>query len=27
MTSTLLLAVIAAISGTAFHFGYASGVM
>ncbi|CAF0874577.1 unnamed protein product [Adineta steineri] len=27
MTSTLLLAVFAAVSGTAFHFGYASGVM
>ncbi|CAF4812035.1 unnamed protein product, partial [Rotaria socialis] len=26
ITSTLLLAVIAAISGTSFHFGYASGV-
>ncbi|CAF5211501.1 unnamed protein product, partial [Rotaria magnacalcarata] len=27
ITSTLLLAVIAAISGTSFHFGYASGVL
>ncbi|CAF0758975.1 unnamed protein product [Adineta ricciae] len=27
MTSTLLLAVLAAISGTSFHFGYASGVI
>ncbi|CAF3833594.1 unnamed protein product [Adineta steineri] len=27
ITSTLLLAVFAAISGTSFHFGYATGVM
>ncbi|CAF4170851.1 unnamed protein product [Rotaria sp. Silwood2] len=27
ITSTLLLAVFAAISGTSFHFGYASGVL
>ena len=27
VTSRLLLAVLAAISGTSFHFGYASGVM
>ncbi len=27
ITSTLLLAVLAAISGTSFHFGYATGVM
>ena len=27
ITSRLLLAVLAAISGTSFHFGYASGVM
>ncbi|UJR27405.1 hypothetical protein I4U23_008695 [Adineta vaga] len=27
MTGSLLLAVFAAISGTSFHFGYASGVM
>ena len=27
MTGALLLSVLAAISGTSFHFGYASGVM
>ena len=27
VTSSLLLAVFAAVSGTAFHFGYGSGVM
>jgi len=27
MTGTLLLAVLAAVSGTSFHFGYAAGVM
>lgn len=27
ITSTLLLAVLAAITGTSFHFGYATGVM
>jgi hypothetical protein len=27
ITRTLLLAVLAAISGTSFHFGYATGVM
>ncbi|UJR21530.1 hypothetical protein I4U23_024615 [Adineta vaga] len=27
ITSTLLLAVLAAVSGSSFHFGYASGVM